>query len=68
MLYSVIFNNVISRLSGSVYAAGFIYSINLPTGGKTIAEKRAYWAEHAKNWKTSGESRRSYACRHNLHF
>ncbi len=33
---------------------------------KTRAEKRAYWADHAKNWKVSGESKRSYARLHNL--
>lgn len=33
---------------------------------KTIEEKRAYWAEHAKKWKESGESKRSYALRNNL--
>jgi len=33
---------------------------------KTIVEKRAYWANHAKKWKASGESKRSYARRHNL--
>jgi len=33
---------------------------------KTIAEKRAYWADHAKNWKASGESKRGYARRHNI--
>jgi len=33
---------------------------------KTIDEKRVYWADHAKNWKASGESKRSYAHRHNL--
>ena len=33
---------------------------------KTMAEKREYWANHAKNWKASGESKRSYAHRHNL--
>ncbi len=28
---------------------------------KRIAEKRAYWDNHAKTWKESGESKRSYA-------
>ncbi len=33
---------------------------------KNDSRKRAYWAEHVKEWKKSGESKRSYACRHNL--
>jgi len=33
---------------------------------KTMDKKRVYWANHVKQWKESGESKRSYARRHTL--